>query len=130
MQGHSFNPSFRGFPECWHGCHFAKVLRHGPHRRSRGNHHSLLPLAKHGGWPRTVNLRVVVNTFLPLHRSGSQWDMLPHDLQPKSTACEYFAQWRNDSTLTKMVDALRTQVRRATGTKPRPAPSASTANRP
>lgn len=75
----------------------------------------LLPPAKHGGRPRTVNVREVTNTILYLNRTGCQWDMLPHDLQPKSTAYEYFAQWRDDGTLTKIVAALRTQVRQAAG---------------
>jgi putative transposase len=80
----------------------------------------LLPPAKHGGRPRTVNLREVVNTILYLNRTGCQWDMLPHDLQPKSTAYEYFSQWRDDGTLTKIVDALRTQVRQAAGREDTP----------
>jgi putative transposase len=80
----------------------------------------LLPPAKHGGRPRTVNLREVVNTVLYLNRTGCQWDMLPHDLQPKSTAYEYFSQWRDDGTLTKVVDALRTQVRQAAGREDTP----------
>lgn len=79
-----------------------------------------LPPAKHGGRPRTVNLREVVNTILYLHRTGCQWDMLPHDLQPKSTAYEYFSQWRDDGTLTKIVGALRTQVRQAAGREETP----------
>jgi putative transposase len=80
----------------------------------------LLPPAKHGGRPRTVNLREVVNTILYLNRTGCQWDMLPHDLQPKSTAYEYISQWRDDGTLTKIVDALRTQVRQAAGREDTP----------
>ena len=80
----------------------------------------LLPPAKHGGRPRTVNLREVVNTILYLNRTGCQWDMLPHDLQPKSTAYEYFSQWRDDGTSTKIVDALRTQVRQAAGREDTP----------
>lgn len=80
----------------------------------------LLPPAKHGGRPRTVNLREVVNTILYLNRTGCQWDMLPHDLQPKSTAYEYFAQWRDDGTMTKIVDALRTQARQAAGREDTP----------
>lgn len=79
-----------------------------------------LPPAKQGGRPRTVNLREVVNTILYLNRTGCQWDMLPHDLQPKSTAYEYFSQWRDDSTWTKIVDALRTQVRQAAGREETP----------
>lgn len=81
---------------------------------------SLLPPAKHGGRPRTVNLREVVNTILYLTRTGCQWEMLPHDLQPKSTAYEYFSQWRDDGTLTTLVDALRTQVRQAAGREATP----------
>ena len=80
----------------------------------------LLPPAKHGGRPRTVNLREVVNTILYLNRTGCQWDMLPHDLQPKSTAYEYLSQWRDDGTLTRIVDALRTQVRQAAGREETP----------
>lgn len=80
----------------------------------------LLPPSKHGGRPRTVNLREIVNTILYLNRTSCQWDMLPHDLQPKSTAYEYFAQWRDDGTLTKIVDTLRMQVREAAGRQATP----------
>lgn len=80
----------------------------------------LLPPAKHGGRPRVVNLREIVNTILYLNRTGCQWDMLPHDLQPKSTAYEYFSQWRDDGTFAKIVDALRTQVRTAAGREATP----------
>ncbi len=80
----------------------------------------LLPPAKQGGRPRTVNMREVTNTILYLNRTGCQWDMLPHDLQPKSTAYEYFSQWRDDGTFVKIVDALRTQVRQAAGREDTP----------
>lgn len=80
----------------------------------------LLPPAKHGGRPRTVNLREVVNTILYLNRTGCQWDMVPHDLLPKSTVYEYFSQWRDDGTLTKITDALRMQVRQAAGREATP----------
>ena len=46
--------------------------------------------------------------------------MLPHDLQPKSTAYEYFSKWRDDGTWTAIVDALRTQVRQAAGREDSP----------
>ncbi len=51
----------------------------------------LIPPAKRGGRHRTVNLREVINTILYLNRTGCQWDMLPHDLLPKSTVYDYFA---------------------------------------
>jgi len=82
----------------------------------------LVPPCKHGGRPRTVNMREVVNTILYLNRTGCQWDMLPHDLLPKSTVYEYFGRWRDDGTWGKMIDALRSQVR--TGADREPTPSA------
>ena len=51
---------------------------------------------------------------------GCQWDMLPHDLLPKSTVYDYFVQWRDNGTWAKMVDALRTQTRVQAGREPTP----------
>ena len=81
---------------------------------------ALLPPAKQGGRPREVNLREVVNTILYLTRTGCQWKMLPHDLQPKSTTYEYFSQWRDDGTLTNIVNALRAKVRAKEGREETP----------
>lgn len=72
------------------------------------------------GRPPEVDLREVVNAILYLNRSGCQWDMLPHDLLPKSTVYQYFAQWRDDGTWQKLIDGLRTQVRVAAGREPTP----------
>lgn len=80
----------------------------------------LIPAAKHGGRPREVDMREVINTILYLNRTGCQWDMLPHDLLPKSTAYEYFAAWRKDGTWQRMLDALRAAVRVADGRQPTP----------
>jgi putative transposase len=80
----------------------------------------LIPPAKHGGAPRTVDLREVLNTLFYQCRSGCQWDLLPHDLVPKSTAYDYFLRWRDDGTWAKLVDALRTKVRVAEGHDPTP----------
>jgi putative transposase len=83
----------------------------------------LLPPAKsspRGGRPRQVDMREVLNTLFYLDRSGCQWDMLPHDLLPKSTAYDYFAQWRDDGTWAKMVTALRERTRVAAGRAPPP----------
>jgi putative transposase len=80
----------------------------------------LIPASKHGGRPRKVNMREVINTILYLNRTGCQWDMLPHDLLPKSTVYEYFAQWRDDGTWTKFLDALRVQVRTQETREPTP----------
>ena len=72
------------------------------------------------GRPREADLREVVNAILFINRSGCQWDMLPHDLLPKSTVYGYFAQWRDDGTWQKLIDALRTQVRVAASRQPTP----------
>ena len=83
----------------------------------------LIPPAKqsqHGGRPREVDMREVLNTLLYLNRSGCQWAMLPHDLLPKSTVYDYFAQWRDDGTWTRLVNALRERNRVAAGREPTP----------
>src|SRR3982750_2448514 len=72
------------------------------------------------GRPREVDMREVVNSIFYLNRSGCQWDMLPHDLLPKSTVYDYFAQWRADGTWTKLVKALRERTRVAAGCEPTP----------
>lgn len=77
----------------------------------------LVPPSEEGGRPREVDMREVLNTILYLNRSGCQWDMLPHDLLPKSTVYDYFAAWRDDGTWQEMMDALRAQVRVAAGRK-------------
>jgi putative transposase len=80
----------------------------------------LLPPAKSGGRPRTVNLREVINTLLYLNRAGCQWDMLPHDLLPKSTVYDYFAQWKKDGTWRRINGALSRDVRQAAGREATP----------
>ncbi len=37
----------------------------------------LIPPAKHGGRPRDVEMREVLNTLFYLNRTGCQWDLLP-----------------------------------------------------
>jgi putative transposase len=82
----------------------------------------LIPPARvvRGGRPREVDMREVINTILYLNRAGCQWDMLPHDLLPKSTVYDYFAQWRDDGTWARMIDVLRGQVRSNAGREPTP----------
>jgi len=80
----------------------------------------LIPPAKPGGRPREVDMREVLNSLLYQARTGCQWELLPHDLLPKSTVYDYFAQWRDDGTWQRIVDALRKQVRVAAGREPTP----------
>ena len=82
----------------------------------------LIPVPRNsaGGRPREVDMREVLNTLLYLNRSGCQWEMLPHDLLPKSSVYDYFAQWRDDGSWTKILTALRERVRREAGREPTP----------
>ena len=72
------------------------------------------------GRPRLVDMREVLNSIRYLVRSGCQWDMLPHDLLPKSTVYDYFAQWRDDGTWQNILDTLRRRVRVEAGREPAP----------
>src|ERR1700674_2251637 len=81
---------------------------------------ALIPPEKCGGRHRSVAMREVINTILYLNRTGCQWDMLPHDLLPKSTVYDYFAAWRDDGTWQHMMDALRAQVRIEAGREATP----------
>jgi putative transposase len=83
----------------------------------------MIPPAKQhtqGGRPRKVDMREVLNTIFYLNRRGCQWDMLPHDLLPKSTVYDSFAQWRDDGTWTTMVQALRERTRVQAGRESTP----------
>ena len=80
----------------------------------------LLPPAKHGGRPRTVSLRLVLNTIFYLTKTGCQWAMLPKDLAKRSTTNDYFTAWKADGTWQALLDALRRRVRVAAGHEPEP----------
>ena len=84
----------------------------------------VVPDAKPGGRPRSTDLREVVNAVLYINRAGCQWDMLPHDLPPKSTVYEYFAAWRDDGTWQQMLDVLREGYREVHAKSEEATPSA------
>ena len=80
----------------------------------------LIPLAKPGGRPRTVDMREVINGALYVLRSGCTWRMIPHDLPPWGTVWGYFRRWRKDGTWERIHDALRPKVRELEGRYPTP----------
>jgi putative transposase len=83
----------------------------------------LIPPAKQsprGGRPRQGAMREVLNTIFSLNRSGCQWEMLPHDVLPKSTVYDDVAQWRDDGTWATLVKALRERTRVEAGHEPPP----------
>ena len=80
----------------------------------------LLPPAKPGGRPRSVDLREVLNGIFSITRGGCAWRMMPTDLPPWSTCYDYFRKWRDDGTWRRLNDTLRDQVRRKARRKESP----------
>lgn len=85
----------------------------------------ILPLAKNGrtGRPRKYSKREVVNALFYIVRTGCQWRNLRNDLPPYTVVWDHFFGWRNDGTLDRIHDALRTQAR--CKSRRHPAPSAA-----
>lgn len=75
----------------------------------------LIPAAKSGGRPRSLEMRAVINAILYLVVSGCQWRMLPREYPAWQSVYSYFRQWRDDGTWQRLHDALRAQLRRKVG---------------
>lgn len=71
----------------------------------------LIPLAKPGGRPRSVDMREMVNAILYFTRTGCQWRNLPHEFPPWGTVHYYYRRFRLDGSWQRIHDALREQVR-------------------
>ena len=75
----------------------------------------LIPAAKPGGRPRSLQMRAVVNAILYLVMSGCQWRMLPREYPAWQSVYTYFQPWRDDGTWQRIHDTLRAQRRRKAG---------------
>jgi putative transposase len=80
----------------------------------------LIPPAKTGGRPRSVDMREVLNAIFYVLKSGCQWNMLPHDLPPKGTVYHYYNTWRKDGTWQRINQALREELRQELGREATP----------
>ena len=78
----------------------------------------LIPPAKRGGRRREVNVREVVNAIFYVLSTGCQWQALPKDLPPKSTAHLYFTLWDWDGTLERIHHTLYAATREREGREP------------
>jgi putative transposase len=81
---------------------------------------SLIPEAKPGGRPRSIDVRVVVNAIFYLLRTGCQWRLLPHDFPPWPTVYYYFRRWEEEAVWLSMMRTLYPLVRRKAGRREAP----------
>jgi putative transposase len=80
----------------------------------------LVPQAKPGGHPRTVNIREVVNGIFYVLRGGIPWRCLPKDFPPWPTVYYYFWVWRREGVVERMNTLLREQERVRVGRESTP----------
>lgn len=75
----------------------------------------LIPKAKPGGRPRTLNMREVLNAVFYLVRGGIAWAMLPKDFPNCKSVYHYFRLWRIQGRWQAIHDRLRTRLRMQAG---------------
>ena len=80
----------------------------------------LIPPSKHGGRPRSVNVREVLNAIFYVLWTGCQWKAPPKDFPPKSTVYDYLDLWEWDGTLERLHHALYVQERERQGREASP----------
>jgi putative transposase len=85
----------------------------------------LLPAAKPGGRPRSVNLRGILNGICYVLRTGCAWRYLPREYGPWSTVFHYFRVWRRTGAWEQSHAALRERLRRAIGRESTPSAAIS-----
>lgn len=80
----------------------------------------LIPAARSGGRPRSVEMREIFNAIWYVVRSGCAWRMIPNDLPHWRTVYGYFRAFRAAGVWKRIHDTLREKVRRKDGRKPTP----------
>src|ERR1700756_1920225 len=80
----------------------------------------MIPPAKRGGRRREVNVREVLNAIFYVLSTGCQWQGLPKDLPPKTTAQFYFMRWEWEGTLERIHHALYVETREHEGREASP----------
>jgi transposase len=80
----------------------------------------LIPPARRGGRRRSIDEREVLNAIFYVLATGCQWQALPKDLPPKSTAHFYFMLWDWNGALERIHEALYVAVREAAGREASP----------
>ncbi len=78
----------------------------------------MIPQAKKGGRPRSVNIRSIVNAIFYVLENGIKWRSLPHDYPAWETVYWYFKVWAEDGTIVRIHKKLRQITRVTAGKKP------------
>lgn len=78
----------------------------------------LLPAAKPGGHPRSVEVREIVNAISYWLRRGEAWRLLPHDFPPWHTVSHSWRAWRLSGDWERRHTALRERLRVRAGGAP------------
>jgi putative transposase len=73
-----------------------------------------------GGRPREHPVRELLDAIFYVLQTGCGWDYLPHDFPPKGTVYDHFRRWHRLGVWQRLHDALRAQVRQASGKAPTP----------
>lgn len=77
------------------------------------------PRTVKGGRPREVNIRRVLDAIFYVVKGGITWRMLPSDFPSWQTVYWYLREWKNDGTIEKIHDKLRSIARAQADRKPR-----------
>ena len=80
----------------------------------------LIPPAKSGGRPRSLDMRMVVNAILYVVVGGIQWRMLPREYPKWQSVYSYFRDWKRSRTWNRIHGTLRATVRRRAGRHKQP----------
>ena len=80
----------------------------------------LIPPAKSGGRPRSLDMYLVVNAILYVVVGGIQWRMLPREYPKWQSVYSYFRDWKRDGTWKRIHDTLRAKLRRRAGRHKQP----------
>ncbi len=75
----------------------------------------LIPSAKPGGRPRSVDIRMVINAIFYVVVGGIKWRMLPREYPKWKSVYHYFRQWRMSGDWQRLHDTIRAQVREQAG---------------
>jgi len=80
----------------------------------------MIPSAKSGGRPRSLEMRQVINGILYIVVGGIQWRMLPKEYPKWQSVYTYFRCWRDDGTWQRIHDTLRAKLRHRDGRHKQP----------